>query len=62
MLLRDAIRWLAYPSVVAGALLLLAALRDAGIVVLAARSVDSIVEPQSELNLIRFARQLANRV
>src|SRR5262245_25380686 len=30
MLLRDAIRWLAYPSVVAGALLLLAALRDAG--------------------------------
>lgn len=30
MLLRDAIRWLAYPSVMAGALLLLAALRDAG--------------------------------
>ena len=30
MRLRDAVRWLAYPSVVAGALLMLAALRDAG--------------------------------
>ena len=30
MRLRDTLRWLAYPSVVAGALLLLAALRDAG--------------------------------
>ena len=30
MLLRDAVRWLAYPSVMAGALLLLAALRGAG--------------------------------
>src|SRR6188508_2149942 len=29
MRLRDAVRWLAYPSVIAGALLLLAALRDA---------------------------------